>query len=431
MASAAAAYSSASAEERIRALVDGASSPKVESHGHLLRARVTIAGRGVWLAATDPSHVRGAIGVEEARALSDVMASAAAGGGAVVLLLDSAGARVDQGLAALGAFRQLCAQVLRARAQHVPMLALLGRWCFGGASLLAALCDRRSYLSQTLLATSGPTVIESAVGKDAFDADDRSAVRDLMGSSARVKWHLRDAIRIDSLEDSRAAVESFLVVERASNTGPVQALSMLAERLETDVAPTSEGRDIDAERVRALLPPGYVPSLAKHAFRALPPPASRKAVFLGSLGGAPVGARECVLLSRWILELPSTHPDSALVLLLDAEGHAATVADERVLLADYLAHLSLSIAHVAQRGNRSVLWIPGSASGASYVAFAAPVDRVSALSSARISILPDASARRIVGDGAVPSTNENWIDAGVADALLDARLRRYAFENQQ
>jgi hypothetical protein len=74
-----------------------------------------------------------------------------------------------------------------------------------------------------------------------------------------------------------------------------------------------------------------------------------------------------------------------------------------------------------------VLWIPGRASGASYVTFAAPVDVVSALPSARIEILPAAAVKQIVkapqNAAAGPAA---LLEAGVADGLLDERLHHYA-----
>jgi hypothetical protein len=147
-------------------------------------------------------------------------------------------------------------------------------------------------------------------------------------------------------------------------------------------------------------------------------------VFLGALGGSALGAQQCWILAGWLLRVRDMHPGSPVVLVLDAQGHAARVRDERVLLSDYLVHLSLVIAQLAQDGHRTVLWIPGAASGASYVAFAAPVERVSALPSARIAVLPAAAVRQILGVRA-PAGSEDWLATGVADALLDARLEAY------
>jgi hypothetical protein len=73
-----------------------------------------------------------------------------------------------------------------------------------------------------------------------------------------------------------------------------------------------------------------------------------------------------------------------------------------------------------------VLWIPGEASGASYVAFAAAADTVSALPSARIAVLPSAAVQQILREPGQPqSQSQDWFAAGVADALLDNRLAAY------
>ena len=130
------------------------------------------------------------------------------------------------------------------------------------------------------------------------------------------------------------------------------------------------------------------------------------------------------MLADWLLAAHASHAGSPVVLVLDARGHAARVRDERVLLSDYLVHFSTVVDHLSRNGHRCVLWIPGEASGASYVAFAAAVDRVSALPSARIAVLPGRAVEQILG-APVQSRKEDWFDTGVADALLDARPARY------
>ncbi len=180
-------------------------------------------------------------------------------------------------------------------------------------------------------------------------------------------------------------------------------------------------------RFDAILPRGYRPQVSADAFSALPPARSHAAAFLGTLSGVPVGAATCWQLADWLLVLRRDHPHSPVVLLLDADGHAASVADERVLLSAYLVHLSLTLAWLRAAGHRIVLWIPGRASGASYVAFAAPVDAVSALPSAQIEILPAAAVKQIVkATQGVPAEPSTYLAAGVADALLDSRLSAYA-----
>jgi hypothetical protein len=180
-------------------------------------------------------------------------------------------------------------------------------------------------------------------------------------------------------------------------------------------------------RLAAVLPRGYRPEVLADAFCALPPSGSSGAAFVGTLTGAPVGAATCWHLVDWLLALHREHPASPVVLLLDADGHAATIEDERVLLSAYLAQLCLTLAWLRGAGHRIVLWIPGRASGASYVTFAAPVDTVSALPSAQIEILPAAAVKQIVKSSRnLAADPAALLAAGVADALLDKRLRGYA-----
>jgi acetyl-CoA carboxylase beta subunit len=418
-------FSRASAAQRIQAVLDEGEAVPPDARGRILLARGMVAGRAVHVAASDPSTAHGAIGTQEADALIGLLEDAQAGREAVLLLLDSAGANVEQGLAALGAFRRLFRAVLQARAARVPMLALLGRSCFGGASMLACACHARSYLPQTRLATSGPAVIEAAAGKDELDASDSRAVLDLMGSASRLALHPEDAVREDSLGAARAGAAAWLQ-GTLHDRGPAAQHAGLRERLHAaGMTPIglSEG-DALQPALSALLPPGYQPRVQGSVFCALPAPASARALFLGALGGTPIGTRDCWLLADCLLAAAQTHPRSPVVLVLDARGHAATVRDERVLLSDYLVHLSRVIWHMQGLDHRVVLWIPGEASGASYVAFAAPAERVSALPSARLAVLPTQAVERILREP-VPTQSQDWFATGVADALLDRRLAAY------
>ncbi len=422
------AFSTATPEQRVAALLDRVAPAGVRRAGQALAARGWAGAHEAVIAATDPSVSRGAIGAAEAELIAEVLRTARTARIPALLLLDSSGARVDEGLAALGAFRRLYREAVQNRLSGVPMLALLGRACFGGASMLACACTQRSYLASTRLATSGPAVIEAAGGKAELDAADRDAVTRLMGAQTRVRLHPEDSVRADTLAAARDAAREFLA--SATDAGPdlLATQRVLEDRLGLRGAgATAETDDRQAARAAALLPEGYLPTTDGRLFRALPPAGSGKAVFAGVIGGAPVDARMCARLAAWLLDLGSSHPDSPVVLVLDADGHAARVADEQVLLSDFLAQLALVIGQLAQRGRRVVLWIPGAASGASYVAFAAGVDRVSALPSARLLVLPPGAAQSITGSAStLAASADEWIESGVADGLLDSRLERYA-----
>ena len=181
-----------------------------------------------------------------------------------------------------------------------------------------------------------------------------------------------------------------------------------------------------ANRLQALLPPGYAPAQRGNIVFSLPAPASGKAVFCGFLTGGAFGAADCWQLTDLLREVSQSHPSSPIILLLDASGHAARVSDEKVILAEYLVHLCLCVRDLSLRGHKTELWIPGAASGAVYVVFAASVECVSVLSSARVEILGSIAVDSILGRAvAGASTAEELIGLGIADGVLDSRLDSY------
>src|SRR5207344_645556 len=101
-------FSTAVHAARVNGLLDPASFTPLsggDSRTTLIAGGGRLEGEPVWIAATDPSRARGALGVEEAEALCSLFQIARREPRPLLLLVDSAGANVDQGLAALGAFR--------------------------------------------------------------------------------------------------------------------------------------------------------------------------------------------------------------------------------------------------------------------------------------------------------------------------------------
>jgi hypothetical protein len=388
-----------------------------------------LGGRPVYLAATDPALARGAIGVAEAHALGELFRQARRSRHPVVLLLDSAGARVDEGLAALGAFRRLFREALLTRLAGVPMLALLGRSCFGGASMLACVCTRRAFRSDSRLGASGPAVVEAREGSTRFHSKDPVQVTALFGAQSRQALLQDDLYDVDGEQWLGVATQWLSIASDASAWNPQAAHASLERRLQRHgMLAAAEPADAALQdRVALLLPPGYVAVCEGSVFSAAPGPGRGKAVFGGCVSGRTVTARDCWRLSERLMTLGLEHPGSPIVLVLDAQAHAATVADESVLLSEYLVHLSMVIAQLARSGHRTALWLPGAASGAAYVAFASPADRVSVLPSARVSILPALAQQRIIGQALEPAMDvQSVLAAGVADAVLDSRLDAYA-----
>jgi Carboxyl transferase domain/Malonate decarboxylase gamma subunit (MdcE) len=428
-------FSTAAPAARVNGVLDPASFAPLTGSASpttLMTGGGYLEGEPVWIAATDPRRARGALGIAEAEALCALFQIARREPRPLLLVVDSAGAKVDEGLGALGAFRRLFREALLTRLTRVPMLALLGKSCFGGASMLACVCGQRVYSSETLLAASGPGVIEALGGKSELDAGDGGQVRALMGGEARTRLGLSEQLATDSVIAFRASAARLLrdgVLESSASDWMAQhsSLGQRLARTATDTAAVPGDPDLSVRRLERLLPTGYAPAAHGHVCLALPPAGSERPAFLGLLSGGVVGAAACWQLADALLDLHRTHPKSPVLLLLDAVGHAATRRDEASMLSAYLVDLSLAGAWLTQCRHDVSLWIPGAAAGAVYVAFAAPAKRVSALHSARIRILPEAAVRQILGAGSErPVDTDAWLRTGVIDAFLDRRLEGYA-----
>src|SRR6267142_3477303 len=170
-------FSASSPAQRVAALLDPGSFRGIadEARGALTAGTGGVGDTAVAIAATDRHIAGGSFGVVESQALSALLQHSRNDGVPVILCLDSAGARLDEGLPALGAFRQLYRHVLDLRLAGLPLLALIGRDCFGGASMLAATCIKRVYCETSRLAMSGPAVIQEVGGATEIDATDTGA----------------------------------------------------------------------------------------------------------------------------------------------------------------------------------------------------------------------------------------------------------------
>ena len=94
-------FSASTPAQRITALLDEGS--LTQAHGSLIAGNGTIGDREVTVIATDRQVAGGSLGVAEAQALSTLLEQSHAAGRPFIMCLDSAGARLDEGLPALGA----------------------------------------------------------------------------------------------------------------------------------------------------------------------------------------------------------------------------------------------------------------------------------------------------------------------------------------
>src|SRR4051794_14618896 len=421
-------YSSASLDVRLDALLDSGTRNELKQGSAPIAARIArgrIGGTPVWIAGTDASRSRGAIGVAEAAMLSEALSLARSEAAPIFLLLDSGGAKVDEGLAALGAFRRLFREALLTRLAGVPMFALLGRACFGGASMLATLCNRRVYSERTLMGASGPAVIQALSGRDQLDATDTAAVKALMGGEARSRLGPDEMLAADQLQAFRSVALELATTSMTLKLSIEDRHHRLALRLDARAGASGSNEAID--RMQQLAPPGYRCMARGDVVRAESAHVPGAPTLVGVLSGRAIGASASWTLADELLEVHRAGNAPPIFLVLDAIGRAAPRHDEALLLSEYITHFALTAAWLAHQGHRVLLWIPGEAAGAVYVAFASPSESVSALPSAHLRILPLAAVTQIVGDRPVEKSDvQTWIDTGVVDALLDERVAAYA-----
>ncbi len=167
----------------------------------------------------------------------------------LVLFLDSAGAKVSEGLKALGAFRALYRAGLEAALSGAPIAAVLGKNCYGGSSMLAHLARTRLFSPTTRLAMSGPAVIAAGSGMDPLDEMFRAMAEAAMSPPSRAKTS-----GANSDVDRRQRPEA--VARRGAGPGAATRLRRFRRRATLALAETfREARGGMPPRWKPLQPP--------------------------------------------------------------------------------------------------------------------------------------------------------------------------------
>ena len=413
-------YSGSNARQRVEGLLDPGSfvDTVLVEQGSLCAGHGMLGGKPVVIAATDREVAGGSFGVAESHALAELIKQDHAANLPFILCLDSAGARLDEGLPALGAFRQLYRQVLDLRLSGVPMLALLGRDCFGGASMLAATCGHRVYAIGSRLAMSGPAVIQALGGRNELDASDGQAVNALMGGTARAAMESAGRLNEDTIYAFRQAALDWLVKPGMPPDLRAQHNRLGARLLKHDMAPSPTSiRPVLPDTLLELVPSTFEAREADGVMTGRILPTAPNSYF-GFIGGAPVGALAAWTLAGECLQFSETRPGDALTLLLDSPGQAPTFRDERMMLSEYVAHLALVLSSLRDAGHRVTLQVLGEAAGGIYVALAAPAVRVVALPGARVQVLPPAAIARVLRRQGPQASIDDYLQSGVIDTLV-------------
>lgn len=123
-------------------------------------------GRTVYVYAQDFTVQGGALGEMHSRKICRVMDLAAKSGAPIIGMIDSGGARIQEGVKSLGGY----AEIFRRNAQYsgvVPQISLILGPCAGGAAYSPALTDLIIMVQkQSYMFLTGPQVIKTVTGED-------------------------------------------------------------------------------------------------------------------------------------------------------------------------------------------------------------------------------------------------------------------------
>ena len=126
----------------------------------------TVDGRTVYVYAQDFTVMGGALGEMHSRKICRAMDLAVANGSPIVGLIDSGGARIQEGVKSLGGY----AEIFKRNAQYsgvVPQISLILGPCAGGAAYSPALTDMIIMVEkQSFMFLTGPQVIKTVTGEE-------------------------------------------------------------------------------------------------------------------------------------------------------------------------------------------------------------------------------------------------------------------------
>jgi acetyl-CoA carboxylase carboxyltransferase component len=154
----------------------------------------TVAGRPVYCYAQDQSFAGGSLGAAHAETIVRVMRLAGRAGAPVVGFVESGGARMDDGIHALGGYGRIFRETVMLSGR-VPQIAVITGVSAGGGAYSPALNDFVVMTQGSSMFLTGPGVVKEVTGEDV----------DAQGlGGPRVHW--RNGVCQFVAEDDRAAV---------------------------------------------------------------------------------------------------------------------------------------------------------------------------------------------------------------------------------
>lgn len=160
-----------------------------------------VEGRPVYCYAQDPAYVGGSLGEAHADTIVRILRLADRAGAPVVGFVESAGARLQEGLLALGGYGRIFAEHVRLTAR-VPQINVICGASAGGGSYAPALTDFVVMTEAANMFLTGPAVVREVMGEDLTATElggpkvhDRNGVAHFVAQTdADAAWLARDLL---------------------------------------------------------------------------------------------------------------------------------------------------------------------------------------------------------------------------------------------
>jgi acetyl-CoA carboxylase carboxyltransferase component len=132
--------------------------------------RGLVGGRPIVCYAQDSARAGGSVGTAEADVIVQALRRARQDGVPVVAFLESAGARLQEGAAALGGFGRIFTENV-ALSGEVPQISVVMGTSAGGSCYSPALTDFRVMSDQASMFLTGPRIVKQALGEEVSASD--------------------------------------------------------------------------------------------------------------------------------------------------------------------------------------------------------------------------------------------------------------------
>lgn len=226
-------------------------------------------GAAVMVAAQEGKFMGGAFGEVHGAKLTGLLRAAVVRRVPVVIMFETGGVRLQEANAGELAIAEIMRALIDARLAGVPVVGLIGgrAGCYGGGSLIAGCCSGLAISELGRLSVSGPEVIETNRGIEAFDAADRPLIWRTMGGKHRYLLGAVDAFVDDAIPQFRDAAIGLIAQAPTLDLARLARVqSQLADRLDR-LGACADATDV--WRILGIASDVDVPDLEPAAFAAL------------------------------------------------------------------------------------------------------------------------------------------------------------------